>query len=376
MRVILMHWTLPPTVGGVETHLVDLAAGLAEAGASVTLISGEERPDESLFPSNVEVLHEPALSQAAARDVTLRSVEALSMQRRLVSLEPDVVHAHNLFPLAGRDVAIALEALSRRTGAALIHTSHSEWEPKPGTLRASAWNSLLSVSIFLSQRLYKYMHWVTTVTRPPVDSARFHTESNILDGGQIRLLHPSRLIEEKGLRLSINLLGELVREGVDASLTLTDPPSTFDLSGHNHRLRAELQLLVAGRGLADRIKFVSPSLREMPHLYDQSDIVLYPSLFQEPYGLVPLEAMSSRRPVVASAVGGMVETIRHGETGLLVRSGDSLSLLNAVQRLLDDHDFARRIGETGRKHVQDNYGLMSFCECLMNLYEQGLGRRD
>ncbi len=85
-----------------------------------------------------------------------------------------------------------------------------------------------------------------------------------------------------------------------------------------------------------------------------ADIVAIPSL-AEGHGLVALEAMAARRPVVASDVGGLKETILHGQTGLLVPAGDAESLANALQQLLKDADSRRSMGEAGRARVEAFY---------------------
>src|SRR5690349_20183837 len=125
-----MHWTLPPTVGGVETHIVDIASHLSAKGACVTIISGERNPDRSLFPEQVQLVYEPTL--ALAQDHTVDGLESRSfriLERELLDRDPHVIHAHNLFPLGPVRLSDSLERVRKLTGVKLVHTSYSEWEP-------------------------------------------------------------------------------------------------------------------------------------------------------------------------------------------------------------------------------------------------------
>src|SRR4051794_386085 len=102
----------------------------------------------------------------------------------------------------------------------------------------------------------------------------------------------------------------------------------------------EASLVLAGRGSAPR---AHPRLRvresapeEMAGVYAAADCVLFPVVWPEPWGLVPLEAMSVGRPVVATGTGGSAEYLRDGENALLVAPGDAGALAAAVRRLAAD----------------------------------------
>ncbi len=94
---------------------------------------------------------------------------------------------------------------------------------------------------------------------------------------------------------------------------------------------------------------------DMMSLYQEADIVVVPSTWQEPYGLVAVEAMAAGRPVVASAVGGLTGIVRHGETGFLVEPGSSTALALALDRLLDDPALRCRMGARGREIAEAEY---------------------
>lgn len=94
---------------------------------------------------------------------------------------------------------------------------------------------------------------------------------------------------------------------------------------------------------------------DMPSLYAETDICVVPSVWDEPWGLVALEAMASARPVCASRAGGLAEIVVDGKTGLLFDRGDGASLAHALDRLLDDAALRRSMGGDGRARVLSEY---------------------
>lgn len=138
-----------------------------------------------------------------------------------------------------------------------------------------------------------------------------------------RLLYCGRLDPRKGVATAIEALAELPTQ---ARLTIDGTGSPE----HTGELRALSQRL----GVAARVCFANSPPDRLPEVYATADAVLFPVRWQEPWGLVPLEAMSVGRPVVASrAGGGVAEYLREGENCLQFTPGDAGELAGAVRRL-------------------------------------------
>jgi len=88
---------------------------------------------------------------------------------------------------------------------------------------------------------------------------------------------------------------------------------------------------------------------------------VYPSI-EEPFGLVPIEAMAHGRPVVASCRGGTRETVVHGETGLLVDTLDPVAMADAMLALWNDPPRCGRLGAAGRERYLEHFTLEHFVE--------------
>jgi glycosyltransferase involved in cell wall biosynthesis len=155
------------------------------------------------------------------------------------------------------------------------------------------------------------------------------------------------------------------------------------------RLSAEkgvLELVEAARGLPLRIVgdgplraqvpsegFVAPS--ELGPWYERAAVVAAPSR-REGYGVVAREAMAWGRPVVASAVGGLLDAVEDGVTGLLVPPSDMLALREALVRLLGDAELRVRLGTEARKHAQSDFSFSASASALTAVYEQALAESD
>ncbi len=135
-----------------------------------------------------------------------------------------------------------------------------------------------------------------------------------------------------------------------------------------------LPLVVVGDGpLRERVPvargFVPPG--ELPGELNRAALVVCPSR-REGYGVVARQAMAHGRPVVATAVGGLVEAVVDGETGLLVPPGDVAALRVALERLLGDPDLRARLGAAGRERARERYSRDVAATATLAAYEAAL----
>ena len=136
-----------------------------------------------------------------------------------------------------------------------------------------------------------------------------------------------------------------------------------------------MRLVVAGDGpLRPR---VPGALGFVPHgelerLLARAAVVACPS-HREGYGIVCAEAMANGRPVVASAVGGLLDLVADGETGLLVAPGDVRALRSALERLLADAPLRRRLGQAGRLRIREHFSPAASTEATLGAYAYAVG---
>jgi glycosyltransferase involved in cell wall biosynthesis len=139
-----------------------------------------------------------------------------------------------------------------------------------------------------------------------------------------------------------------------------------------------LNLVVAGDGpLRSRVPmargFVPPS--ELGGLYSRAAVVACPS-HREGFGVAALEAMAHGRPVVAGAVGGLLDLVVNGETGILVEPGNVPALRAALDRLLEDPELRRRMGEAGRARAAERFGWPAVTRKTLDVYARYAGKKS
>jgi glycogen synthase len=168
----------------------------------------------------------------------------------------------------------------------------------------------------------------------------------------LKLLYAGQLVPHKGVHTAIEAMARLVnqRRINEVSLTLVG-------SGHPD-YEAFLHDLVERECLHDFVTFhKSVSKEEMPAILQQFDVLIFPSIYQEPLARITQEAMASGLVVVGTTTGGTKEILRDGETGFTFAPEDVDGLAEQVTRLLLDPDLRCRLAEAGRQTVLEDFTL-------------------
>ncbi|KAF2414873.1 hypothetical protein B1729_02580 [Microbacterium sp. B35-04] len=370
-----MHWAFPPTTGGVESHVADLSIGLARRGHDVTVLTGEHAPRAH---PELTVLRSDLLSLERIRSSPDTSFwprpdllsELGSILRRV---GPDVVHGHNLHHFSAGP-ALALDRLRAQHRFPVHHTFHETW---PDVLHDEpvyrAWEGNYAVSRHVRDECARRIGFAPELRPLGIDTARFQANRPVLSGaGLPTILHPARLLPWKGVHLSVRMIGVLAERGIRARLIITDTARIADWDDELTAYRAEIVGMIERLGVGDLVELRAVDYSAMPALYEEADVVVYPTVAEEPYGLVPLEGMSCRRPVVASRSGGIPETIVDGVTGWIVPRDDVDAMATRVTQMLADPDAARRMGDAGRERVVEHFELERFIDAMEDSYRESL----
>jgi glycosyltransferase involved in cell wall biosynthesis len=183
--------------------------------------------------------------------------------------------------------------------------------------------------------------------------------------GEKHLLFVGRLVERKGIQYLIEAM---------ETLTAALPVRLHIIGSGPEELR--LKELARQRGLEQHITFHGRVSREdLARHYSRCDAFVLPAIVDsrgdtEGLGVVIIEAMSYRRPVVASGVGGIVDLVIDERTGLQVPQKDSPALARAIARVLTDPDLAQRFGRAGYDHVQEHYSWPAITKRLDDMYRE------
>lgn len=354
--------------GGQNVHVADLARALARRGAEVVVHTRREDPvlrRRVEFAPGVVVDHvSGGPAEPIPKDELLPHMDefAEDLAATWALDRPDMVHSH--FWMSGRASLWAAQPL----GIPVAHTYHALGIVK--RRHQGAADGSPPCRILTERMIARRADRIVATTRDElrevtamgcpagrisvvpcgVDLERFSVEGSIAERrDRARIVVVSRLVERKGIGNVIAALPmlpgvELVIAGGPPEAMIDDDPEAVRFMGLADQL-----------GVADRVELLGAVCREgVPALLRSADVVACCPWY-EPFGLVAVEAMACGVPVVASAVGGLAETVLDGSTGLHVEPRRPDHIADAVRWLLD-HDARRRMmGEAGARRAQ-RYG--------------------
>jgi glycosyltransferase involved in cell wall biosynthesis len=189
-------------------------------------------------------------------------------------------------------------------------------------------------------------------------------------GEAARLVVLGRLVARKGVDDVVAALAFLP----GTELVIAGGPSPESLDDDHEVVR--LRQLASAAGVADRVHLRGRVSRDaVPALLRSADVVVHAPWY-EPFGIVPLEAMACGVPVVATAVGGLLDTVDDGVTGLHVPPRQPRALAAAIRHLLDNPARRQRLGANGVRRVQRDYGWPRIAEQIEAVYERLLAEAE
>jgi glycosyltransferase involved in cell wall biosynthesis len=350
--------------GGQNVHVADLARALGRLGAEVVVHT--RRDDPSLprrvqFAPEVVVDHVPGGPAAPIpKDELLPHMDEFAddLAETWSFDRPDIVHSH--FWMSGRAALRAAQPL----GIPVAHTYHALGVVKKrhqGAADTSPHGRILSERM-IAHRADRIVATTRdelnevvamggsarriSVVPCGVDLDHFCPDGPVAErGDRPRIVVVSRLVERKGIGNVIVALTQIP----DAELVIAGGPPEAMLDDDPEARR--FLTLAQQLGVEDRVELLGALGRdEVPALLRSADVVACCPWY-EPFGLVAVEAMACGVPVVASAVGGLAETVRDGTTGLHVAPRRPDHIAGAVRWLLE-HDARRRLmGQAGARRA-------------------------
>lgn len=173
-----------------------------------------------------------------------------------------------------------------------------------------------------------------------------------------RLLYVGQMIPQKGVHTAISAFGLLAKEKEFADCTFT-----LAGSGQHPEYEKQLREMPAQLGISDRVHFLGRVPRgELPAIYASHDILVFPSEWDEPFAITPLEAMASGLIVVGTTTGGSGELFRNRETAMTFAAGDPADCARAIRELCADQKLAETIRECGKNEVIAHHSLTSMMD--------------
>ena len=300
--------------------------------------------------------------------------------------QPDAIRISNfsnLLPLFRRMCPSALIVLSM----------HCEWltqlDRRLVDRRLSRADVIVGVSDFITERIR---------ARFPQHAARCVTVANGADVerivptdrrgrcGPVRLLTVGRISPEKGPHVLLEAFALVAqrRNGVELHVVGKEglPPQEMLLNlDKTPRVQALAPYFREGylqrlrEGLPDRVRSRVhfhgwARHEELAAEYARADVFVFPSAWDEPFGIPVAEAMAAGLPVVATRVGGIPEIVSDGDTGLLVEPEDAESLAAAMEKLVGDAELRARLGDAGRRRAVERFSWERAATAYRTIFER------
>lgn len=185
--------------------------------------------------------------------------------------------------------------------------------------------------------------------------------------GTVVVLYASRFSAWKGQDVLAQAARLVLREN------RSSPPLRFVFLGSCYRgqgqYEAELRALLHTIPDAARTTSVHGFQQNLPEWLAAADMLILPSKLPEPNATVVIAAMAMSLPVIGTAVGGTVETVVHGKTGLLIPPDNARALADAILKLAADQGWRESLGRAGRVRVEEIFSLEKYCQRVIAAYE-------
>jgi glycosyltransferase involved in cell wall biosynthesis len=367
--------------GGAERSTVEIAAAIIAAGGRALVASRGGRLERELEALGAEFFPMPV----HAKNPLTIARNALRLAQIAGAQKVDILHARSRAP--GWSAFIA----ARRAGIAYVATYHGAYSSN-SPLKKFYNSSMARADLVIAnsaytasevRRLYRVGDDRLVAIARGADLLRFDpaavSAARIAEAGRafgaapedFVILAPARLTAWKGQAVAVEAFGKLLAASGETDhfrLVLAG-----DQQGRED-YRRSLQGKVDALGIDRKVRIIG-HFEDMPAAYRRADIVVAPTTRPEAFGRVAVEAGAMERPVIASSIGGHIETVVDGETGLLTPPGDVDSVVSALMRLCGNPGLRQAMGAAARRRVASSYSVAAMQLATIEAYSSLLARR-
>ena len=384
LSVMMLTWEFPPRIiGGISPHVYYLSKSLARNGAKVYVVTCDfpGAPQHEVV-DGVQVLRIDSYKNPSPDFATWVYLMNVNMQKEAAALvnslggKIDVFHAHDwLVATAG----IGLKHVFRKPLFATMHSTeigrrngiHFDYEKMihetEAWLTYEAWKV-----ICCSDYMVSHVRWAFGLPEDKLVMVPNGVNTEVYAGhgedlSEFRskfalpeekiVLFVGRLVYEKGVHVLVNAVPKVLEKA----------NAKFIIVGNGY-MKEQLSGLVKSMGLVHKVLFTGfvddETLRKLQRC---ADVSVVPSLF-EPFGIVALEAMAARSPVVVSDTGGLSEIVEHDISGVKVYVNNPDSLAWGINRILIDDGFANWLRTNAFKRVQEKYNWDKIGQQTSNIF--------
>ena len=386
LTVMMLTWEFPPRIiGGISPHVYNLSKSLAKNGVKVYVVTCDfpGAPQHEVI-DGVEVFRIDSYKNPSPDFATWVYLMNVNMQKEAAALvngldgKVDIFHAHDWLVATA---SIGLKHVFRKPLIATMHSTeigrrngiHFDYErmihETEAWLTYEAWKVICCSGYMVSHVQWAFGLPADKLVMVPngVDVEPYgKVENEDLSSFRSKFAMPDekivlfvgRLVYEKGVHVLVNAIPKVL-EKVNAKFVVVG----------NGYMKEQLSNIINYMGLAQKVIFTGFVDEEtLRKLQKCADVSVVPSLF-EPFGIVALEAMAAKSPVVVSDTGGLSEIVEHDVTGVKVFPENPESLAWGITRVLTDEDHAKWLRENAYRRVREKYDWNLIAQQTKDVYE-------
>jgi len=344
-------------VGGVETGTVDFAKYLIEHGHHSVVVSNGGRLVAGLKKGGSKHYTLPVHKKS------LRTMwEMIEPVREIIRKESiDIVHARSRVP-----AWIAYFAC-QKTKAVFITTCHGSYGNRFFS-QVMGWSKLVivpsrSIGRHMIDRYKVPADRIRCIPRS-VDLTKFQNIIKKTNSHVPVIAMVGRLTPIKGHRYFLIAMAKVIRKKPNVKIQIIG-----DASPNKESYKQDLHVLVRRLGLKEHVDFLG-NRKDIPKVLSKVDVLVMASTVPESFGRVILEAQAAGVPVVATHVGGVIDIIDEGKTGLMVMPKDSDAMAASVLRILNNESLAKQLTEAAKVKLQENFTLDHMASRTLEVYKE------
>lgn len=408
MKLVFVNNLYPPyIVGGNEMLAAEVIEALRERGHTVHVVCGRGKylPRDGFTHGLVDTdLDRKEETFLGGKQLTLIDVlkwhlynprSYRSVRNALMELKPDLIVIWNLYL-----VSMAPLIAARQTGLPLVIHTADKWllyglkDVSPLVWPTHRWKPLVTAAArrWLQPILFRMAKPTPIITISDF-IRRFYVENGFgkseietihlgvplktffpegrrePSGSEVRFLYIGSLWEGKGPQVVVRALGELIRKPNLPKLHIdfygSGTPAFMEFLQNEIR-QAGVKAHVTFHGFIDRGE-IAGALRN-------HDVLLFPSMWDEPFAAVPVEAMACGMAIIATTAGGTSEAVEDGRTGLLIPPNDPAAMTAAMEKLIADPQLCVQLGNRAAQVARERFDFTTFVDRLEKRYLEIAGK--
>jgi glycosyltransferase involved in cell wall biosynthesis len=370
LKILQTPMRFYPYIGGVENVVYYLSCELVKLNHKVKIICANEPKSNLKYVKGITVERLSYIGKLTNTNITL------NLPFRLLKEKYDIMHTHMPTPWSS-DISIFISKLKKKKTILTIHNDMDKYGFFPKLLSDIYLNTFFRIMLFLVDRilivnsgwektfintgdiLRRYKNKITVIPNG-IDLKLFNSNSNKKLGNTLLFVSIlDKYHKFKGLDYLLDSLTSVIKYYPDIKLSVIGEGELKDYYSKK----------VIDMGLSENVVFLGEkNQNELVTYYNEASVFILPSIDIEGFGVVLLEAMACKIPVITTDIVGVVKEIRQNNCGIIVKPKDSQALGEAIVRLLKNPELAKQMGENGRKLVEQDWGWEKIAKKIENIY--------